>query len=579
MKSYLKPFFYFFYVQKFFKTKKIYNLFALYTLVTITEMMNIGLILPFLNLIFNPDSISEKSNFIFNFNYFFFDKNSKYILILLIILLFIIKSIILVIAAKYQANFFAMMRTKITTYFFDLYISKPYIYFLNEKESSKIIRNVTMLSSSYSGFLERFLLLANDFFISVGVIIILFIYDPIVSSIVFLTLFFASFLLTMITKKYFYRLGQSLLLLSSDLIKDIEEALDNILQIKLLKKTNFFKKNFDHKATSNNNKVGMLSFLQSIPKIFIEMIAVLLLFSVISYLIYSEKSQEEILIMLTLFAVAVMRIIPVSNKLVSFLNSFSAFLPSLELLYTELNKGEIKNNDYSKDNVLKIDDLNTINIKDIVFGYGDRKDLIFEKVNITFNKGNIYGLVGETGSGKTTLLNIITGLIKPVSGTVKYNNLEIEEKVNKKISYVSQSTYLQNSTIKNNIAFGCHDNEIDIKKINMCLESAKLGQLISNLPYGIETKISELGANFSGGQIQRLSIARALYADSNLIIFDEPTSSLDESTKKEILKMIFNLKENRIIIMITHLKEDLDICNKIFQIESREIKELKNEKK
>ena len=579
MKSYLKPFFYFFYVQKFFKTKKIYNLFALYTLVTITEMMNIGLILPFLNLIFNPDSISEKSNFIFNFNYFFFDKNSKYILILLIILLFIIKSIILVIAAKYQANFFAMMRTKITTYFFDLYISKPYIYFLNEKESSKIIRNVTMLSSSYSGFLERFLLLANDFFISVGVIIILFIYDPIVSSIVFLTLFFASFLLTMITKKYFYRLGQSLLLLSSDLIKDIEEALDNILQIKLLKKTTFFKKNFDHKATSNNNKVGMLSFLQSIPKIFIEMIAVLLLFSVISYLIYSEKSQEEILIMLTLFAVAVMRIIPVSNKLVSFLNSFSAFLPSLELLYTELNKGEIKNNDYSKDNVLKIDDLNTINIKDIVFGYGDRKDLIFEKVNITFNKGNIYGLVGETGSGKTTLLNIITGLIKPVSGTVKYNNLEIEEKVNKKISYVSQSTYLQNSTIKNNIAFGCHDNEIDIKKINMCLESAKLGQLISNLPYGIETKISELGANFSGGQIQRLSIARALYADSNLIIFDEPTSSLDESTKKEILKMIFNLKENRIIIMITHLKEDLDICNKIFQIESREIKELKNEKK
>tara|TARA_B100000767_G_C19768729_1_gene538873 strand:- start:295 stop:2031 length:1737 start_codon:yes stop_codon:yes gene_type:complete len=578
MKSYLKPFFYFFYVQKFFKTKKIYNLFALYTLVTITEMMNIGLILPFLNLIFNPDSISEKSNFIFNFNDFFFDKNSKYILILLIILLFIIKSIILVIAAKYQANFFAMMRTKITTYFFDLYISKPYIYFLNEKESSKIIRNVTMLSSSYSGFLERFLLLANDFFISVGVIIILFIYDPIVSSIVFLILFFASILLTMITKKYFYRLGQSLLLLSSDLIKDIEEALDNILQIKLLKKTTFFKKNFDHKATSNNNKVGMLSFLQSIPKIFIEMIAVLLLFSVISYLIYSEKSQEEILIMLTLFAIAVMRIIPVSNKLVSFLNTFSAFLPSLELLYTELNKDKIKNSRHSKDNVSKINNLNNINIKDLVFGYGDRKDLIFENVNITFNKGNIYGLVGETGSGKTTILNIITGLIKPLGGTVKYNNLEIDDSVDRKISYVSQSTYLQNSTIKNNIAFGCHENEIDINKINSCLESAKLGLLIKNLPDGIETKISELGANFSGGQIQRLSIARALYADSNLIIFDEPTSSLDEKTKNEILNMISGLKKNRIVIMITHSKVDLNICDKILEIKNQSIVELKNDK-
>jgi len=578
MNSYLKPFFYFFYVQKFFKTKKIYTLFALYTLVTIIEMMNIGLILPFLNLIFNPDSIREKSNFIFNFNYFIFDKNSKYILILLIISLFIIKSIILVIAAKYQANFFAMMRTKITTYFFDLYISKPYIYFLNEKESSKIIRNVTMLSSSYSGFLERFLLLANDFFISVGVIIVLFIYDPIVSSIVFLTLFFASILLTMITKKYFYRLGQSLLLLSSDLIKDIEEALDNILQIKLLRKTNFFKKNFNNKATSNNNKVGMLTFLQSIPKIFIEMIAVLLLFSVISYLIYSERSQEEILIMLTLFAVAVMRIIPVSNKLVSFLNTFSAFVPSLELLYTELNKRKIKNSDHPKDNVSKIDDLNTINIKDIFFGYGDRKDLIFKKVNITFNKGNIYGLVGETGSGKTTILNIITGLIKPLGGTVKYNNLEIDDRVDRKISYVSQSTYLQNSTIKNNIAFGCHENEIDINKINSCLESAKLGLLIKNLPDGIETKISELGANFSGGQIQRLSIARALYADSNLIIFDEPTSSLDESTKNEILNTISRLKKNRIVIMITHSKTDLNICDKILEIKNQSIVELKNDK-
>ena len=190
MSSYLKPFFYFFYVQKFFKTKKIYILFFLYTAGTLVEMLSIGLILPFLNLIFNPESITEKSSFIFNFNNFFVDRNSKYILILLIISLFVIKSIILVIAAKYQASFFSIMRTKIATHFFNLYISKPYIYFLNEKESSKIIRNITMLSSSYTGFLERFLLLVNDFFISVGVIIVLFIYDPFVSSIVFLTLFF-----------------------------------------------------------------------------------------------------------------------------------------------------------------------------------------------------------------------------------------------------------------------------------------------------------------------------------------------------------------------------------------------------
>ena len=578
MNSYLKPFYYFFYVQKFFKTKKIYIIFLLFTLSTLVEMLNLGLILPFLNLIFNPESMSEKSSFIFYFNDFLVKKDSKYILILLIVSLFLVKSIFLTIAARHQAHFFALMRTKITTHFFDMYMSKPYIYFLNEKDSSKIIRNVTILSSSYSGFLERFLLLANDFFIFIGVIIVLFLYDPIISSFVFFTLFISSFIFTLFTKKYFFDLGKSLLSLSSDLLKDIQESLDNILQIKLLKKTSFFKKKFNLKATDNSNKIGKLTFLQSLPKIFIEMIAVLLLFSVIFFLIYSEKSQEEILIMLTLFAIAVMRIIPVSNKLISFLNTYSAFIPSLELLYTELNKKENESSNFKRDHNTRIDDLNSIKIKDVAFGYGDRKNLIFEKINITFNKGNIYGLVGETGSGKTTLLNIITGLIKPSSGVVEYNDLKEDNVTDKKISYVSQSTYLQNGTIKNNVAFGCNESEMDISKINSCLENSKLEKLIKDLPNGIETKISEFGANFSGGQIQRLSIARALYADSNLIIFDEPTSSLDEITKIEILDMISKLKKNRIIIMITHSKIDLNICDKIFKIENQNIVESKSEK-
>lgn len=578
MNSYLKPFYYFFYVQKFFKTKKIYIIFLLFTLSTLVEMLNLGLILPFLNLIFNPESMSEKSSFIFYFNDFLFEKNSKYILIVLIISLFLVKSIFLAIAARHQARFFALMRTKITTHFFDMYMSKPYIYFLNEKDSSKIIRNITILSSSYSGFLERFLLLANDFFIFIGVIIVLFLYDPIISSVVFFTLFISSFIFTLFTKKYFFDLGKSLLSLSSDLLKDIQESLDNILQIKLLKKTSFFKKKFNLKATDNSNRIAKLTFLQSLPKIFIEMIAVLLLFSVIFFLIYSEKSQEEILIMLTLFAIAVMRIIPVSNKLISFLNTYSAFIPSLELLYTELNKKENESSNYKRDNNIRIDDLNSIKIKDVAFGYGDRKNPIFEKINITFNKGNVYGLVGETGSGKTTLLNIITGLIKPTSGVVEYNDLKEDSGTDKKISYVSQSTYLQNGTIKNNVAFGCNESEMDISKINSCLESSRLEKLIKDLPNGIETKISEFGANFSGGQIQRLSIARALYADSNLIIFDEPTSSLDETTKIEILDMISNLKKNRIIIMITHSKIDLNICDKIFKIENQDIIESKSEK-
>ena len=571
MDNFFASFNHFLFIQNFFKTRKIYLIFFLYLIGTLMEMINIGLIIPFLNLMFNETPINI---FPFNFNFElfkfennFFGLNIKYLLIILIVLLFVIKSVILVIVAKSQSLFFAEMRTRITTYFFNLYLSKSYLFFLEEKSSSKIIRNITMLSSSYSAFLERFLLLANDFFIFLGVIIVLFIYNPVISSTVFICLLSFSFLFSNFTKIYFFNLGKNLLSLSSDIIKDIQESLDNILQIKLLKKTLYFQKKFNYKARDNSYKVAQLTFLQSLPKIFIEMISILLLFSIIFFLIYFDKPQEEILSLLTLFAIAIMRIIPVSNKLISFLNSFSSFVPSLELLSNEI-KLSINTQNENKSSQSEIKDLpliSLIEVENLSFTYDEREKIIFKNINFNLKKNNIYGLVGETGSGKTTLLNIISGLIRPKKGSIKYDGFDVN-KVNKNISYVSQNTYLLNTSIKMNICFGCEPNEINENKLNNCIKLSKLDKMIKNLPKGLETNISELGSNFSGGQIQRLSIARALYSNSNFIIFDEPTSSLDENTSNEILKMIYSLKENKIILLISHTKKDLEICDVIFKI-------------
>ena len=406
-----------------------------------------------------------------------------------------------------------------------------------------------------------------------GVIIVLFIYDPLISSIVMFSLLFASIIFSHFTKKYFFNLGESTLSLDASLIKDIQEALDNILQIKLLKKTSFFKKQFDRKAEDHSTKVGKLNFLGSLPKIFLEMITVILLFLVIFYLLYLNKSQEDILIVLTLFAIAALRIMPLSNKLISFLNSTSAFLPGLKLLHDEL-KNEKKDDAPTNQKNQRFIDIKNIKLENVSFSYADRNKQVLRDVNLTFEKNKIYGLIGETGSGKTTLLNIIVGLLKVTDGTVKYNGELINKNVDKKIAYVSQNTYLQNSSIKKNIAFGFDDSEVDLVKIKKCLKLAKLEKMIEQLPLGLETNISELGANFSGGQIQRLSIARSLYAESDLIIFDEPTASLDVKIKKDILDTISNLRENRIIIMITHSKDDLSISDKIFKIENKKILEL-----
>lgn len=566
----------FFQIQKFFKTSKIYLIFFLFTVCTLLESLNIALILPVISILFS-DSIGEKNlQFLefLNIEILDYSQDFVYTISILIILLFLIKLILLLISTKLQTNFFSMMRYKISSYFFNFYISKPYIYFTNEKESAKIMRNVTMLSSSYSGFLERFLLLANDFFIFLGIVIVVFFYDPVIFLIISSLIILISLVYISFTKKYFFNLGKSLLDLSANLLKDIQESLNNIIQIKLLKKESHFVSNFNFKAKDNSYKIGYLAFLQAIPKMLMEFFAILLVFLLIIALVYTSQPKEEIISIITLFSIITIRIIPFSTKLISFMNSLSSFAPSLNLLKSELNLSKKDTNQEGNENKInkkKIEKINEIKFDEVAFSYPNTKEKLFENLSLLMTKNNIYGIFGPSGSGKTTLLNLMNGLIKPSYGSIKYNNINLEELNFSKIGYVTQSSFFQNDTIKKNIAFGILEKDIDENKIYSSLEAVNLLNLINNLENGVNSLISELGSNFSGGQLQRLSIARAIYSNSDLIIFDEPTSSLDEKNKEKILDLIKSLKKNRIIIIITHTKSDIKICDRVFKINKKNI--------
>ena len=435
-----------------------------------------------------------------------------------------------------------------------------------------------MLSSGYAGFLERFLMLANDFFIFLGVIIVMIYYSPKVFIILFLFFLILVLIYTFITNSYFFSAGKRLLDLSSSLLKDIQESLNNIIQIKLLKKESYFEKSFAKKAKENSYKIANLTFLQSLPRILIEFTSVLVLFSLISFLVFDSYSKEEITSILTLFTITILRLFPFAIKLISFINAANSFIPSLNLLKKEI----LKINNEKEEGLKTIDDskiLNTnkidkINLHNIDYSYPHSNLKIFENINLELNKNKIYGVLGPSGSGKTTLLNIICGLIQPTNGSVMYNNEEFKSGKFSNIAYVSQSSFFRNDTIKNNIAFGLSDFEIDESKIYECLKKVDLYEIVNTYDKKIDTYINELGSNFSGGQLQRLSIARAIYSNNDIIIFDEPTSSLDQNTKENILQSINNLKYGKIIIIISHLIEDMKICSKVYKIENKNLKEI-----
>lgn len=570
MNNIFRSFKYFFFIQKKFKSKRIYFIFFLYFCSAVVDLLNVGVILPFMKLLFYPDTLNNSSIFLFNKINIQLNlnlQNIQFILIFIIILLFFVKSLFLIIAAKKQVDFYAEMRTKISSYFFDMYVSKPYEFYLNEKNTPDIMRNISLLSSNYVGFLERLLLTLNDTILFVGILLLLLFLYPIAFLIIFLSMLFFGGIFLILTKKIFYNAGKEMLKLSSNLLKEIKEALDNILHIKLLKKKNFFTKSFFSKVEKNSFLIARVGFFQSFPKILIELISVLILFCIIYYLIKSNQSSEDMLSILTIFLLVVYKTIPATNKLISFLNVYNSFVPNLEILYAELkNKNEtIDNIKPNLENYIKtIETLEKVELKNISYQYKDKNIYVLKNANLTLNKNFIYGFSGQSGSGKTTLVNIICGLLDPSTGELFYNNNKNSKKFKiDKVSYVSQSSYLQNCSLKENIAFGVEKEKINLNKINKIIEDLNLKDLVEKLPNKLDSKVTELGANFSGGQIQRISIARALYFDTNLLILDEPSSSLDKINKESIIELIKSLKQNRIIILVSHDIEDLKICDEI----------------
>ena len=207
----------------------------------------------------------------------------------------------------------------------------------------------------------------------------------------------------------------------------------------------------------------------------------------------------------------------------------------------------------------------------MTFAYPKNKDkLILDNANAQIKIGDAIGIKGSSGAGKTTCVDIILGLLEPQTGDVLIDGVKLSDaNVNSwrdNISYVPQTAYLIDDTIRANIAFGVPEKEVDNERVKLAMKEAMLYDYVESLPDKENTIVGERGVQMSGGQRQRLSIARALYSNPSIIIFDEATSALDEITEKEIMESIDNLIGQKTLIIIAHRLSTLKKCNKIFEV-------------
>ena len=222
-----------------------------------------------------------------------------------------------------------------------------------------------------------------------------------------------------------------------------------------------------------------------------------------------------------------------------------------------------------------------ITLENVYFRYSNNQDYVLKNINLEIKKGKRIGFIGSTGSGKSTIIDIIMGLLKPNKGKVLIDGKDIFDKENEKllinwrysISHVPQNIFLADCSIAENIAFGENLDCIDMDKIEIASKKANIDYFIKKLNQGFKSNFGERGVQLSGGQLQRIGIARALYRNTNILVFDEATSALDSKTEQNIINKINNLSDEKLLIMISHRYSTLKNCDYIFRIDNGVIKQ------
>ena len=287
-----------------------------------------------------------------------------------------------------------------------------------------------------------------------------------------------------------------------------------------------------------------------------------------------KEDINTVLAQMTVYVVAIVRMMPSASKIMSALSTLSHNTKSVSTVYEDLQDNtyaEKKENIIEKVNFDNPFNNNLLVIKNINYSYPDSNRKIINDLSLNVKTGEAIGLIGESGSGKSTLVDLIIGLLKINNGSIMFNNMNIFSNINgwySQIGYVPQEIYLVDDSIKKNIALGINDEDINLDKIYQVIDTLNLSTFIESLPDGINTNVGERGAKLSGGQLQRIGIARALYFNPKILFLDEASSFLDENNEKILIKELFRIKKDKIIFIISHKKSSVEICDRIYTIDN-----------
>lgn len=548
------------------KRYKIYMLMFIFLTIflSIVETISVSIIMPFISIASNTESLNTG---IYKAVYEilgFSDKISFIIFLgFLIIAFFIFRGLFNLVYSYILNRFIFKLYNEISFLLFQRYLNMPYKYYV-DLNSASLTKNIVNEAYNVSFLIHNVLLLFSEIFIIIFIYFFLLYIDWKLTLILSIMLSFKGLVITNTLSKILKSLGEKKVEVQERLFKLITETFGNFKYIKIIGNENLILKLFKeiNSLFSKYNTIAIT--LQALPRNVLENMGFSILIAFVMYILYIYKSINFVLPVLSAYGMALYRILPAFNRIITYYNTIFFYIKSFDIIYEDINSH------YECEGEEPIKFENSIKLEDVSFSYDGKFDIL-KNIFLEIKKGEKVVFIGSSGAGKSTLIDIIIGIYKPSKGRVLVDGIELNNENikswRKKIGYIPQNIYLFDGTVAENVSFGC---EIDEKRVIEVLKKVNIYDFIEKKE-GIYTRVGEGGIQLSGGQKQRIAIARALYKDPEIIVLDEATSALDIDTEAKILDALYEIAKDKTLLIITHRTNKMHYYDKIIKVENGNI--------
>lgn len=557
-------------------------IFFLSILGALMEAMGVSIILPLVQIMIEPDMLMQNAitGEILRGLQIHNAEQMIILIIISIILVYIIKNIFLTFLAYVRCRYACKIQRELSVKMMKFYMQRGYSYF-TEHNSSELIRGVSASPASVYQVLQSSLRLLSEVLTVVAIIgMCITIMDIQLVGVIIVLIIICLFSVVFIFKNMTIFFGKKYHEYLAKTTKASYQAFQGIKEVLVMGRQEYFTREYESAYIEQQKATVGQNMASESPGYFIEAVCITGLLLYVFFQCMHTEDTSALLPALSALAVGAFRILPALGRISGGINNVIFYLPAVQDVYNNFMEVEqyadVMQDEKHDKNGDKINFEREIIIQGLDWKYPDSEEYVLKNINLKIPKGESIALIGASGAGKTTLADILLGLLIPEKGDILVDGTSIyhsKEKWGNLIGFVSQAFYINDDTIRNNIAFGVDEKKIEDERVWKALEQAQLIEFVKGLDKQLDTNVGERGVRFSGGQRQRLAIARALYEEPEILVLDEATAALDNETETAVMEAVEHLKGKITLIIIAHRLSTIRNCDKVYEVRDGALRE------